>query len=155
MRSRLCRVVTLLGTCLAAAFTHCVQAQRPSAVEQAAYMAGLRIDRSMLAGSLATSPRSAMRLEGGGYYDGTETREMNLMGSGIVLEMPRVGPDGQYVRPRVMIGRQSQELRSWMTAAGLQPERCMLPMFRSRMKKNPETGKVGAAFLVSARCTFY
>jgi hypothetical protein len=31
----------------------------------------------------------------------------------------------------------------------------MLPTFRGRLKRDPETQKLGAAVLVSARCTFY
>jgi hypothetical protein len=117
-------------------------------------MAGLRIDRNMLAGPLASSPRSAMP----GLVDvetGREVREINLVGRGVLLEMARTGPDGQFVRPRVLIGRQSPELRLWMREMGLPPERCMLPMFRGRLKRDPESGKLGAALLVSARCTFY
>ena len=128
-----------------------------TASEHAAYMAGLRLDRTMLAGPLAASPRSAMRLTGPSeYYAGQETRELNLMrNGGVVLEMPRVGPDGSFQRPRVLVGRQSPELHAWMKEAGVTPERCMLPMFRGRMKRDPDTGKLGLAVLMSARCTFY
>jgi hypothetical protein len=138
---------------MTALFALAVNAQTPSATEQAAHMAGLRIDRSMLAGPLASSPRSAMSY--GGSSNQNEPREVNLVGNGVVLEMARVGPDGQFVRPRVLIGRQSPELRTWMRSAGLEPERCMLPMFRGRLKRDPETGKLGAAVLMSARCSFY
>lgn len=130
-------------------------AQPPSATEQAAYMAGLRIDRNMLAGPLASSPVSAMP-NGIDVPDvNREVREINLVGRGVLLEMARTGPDGQFVRPRLLIGRQSPELRLWMREMGLPPERCMLPMFRGRLKRDPDTGKLGAAVLVSARCTFY
>jgi hypothetical protein len=139
---------------MTAVFAVAVHAQTPGATEQAAYMAGLRIDRSMLAGPLASSPRSAMSY-GGPSNQSNEPREVNLVGKGVVLEMARVGPDGQFVRPRVLIGRQSPELRAWMTSVGLEPERCMLPMFRGRLKRDPETGKLGAAVLMSARCSFY
>jgi hypothetical protein len=118
-------------------------------------MSGLRIDRHMLAGPLAPSPRSAMRLEGNAGNGAQETREVNLVGRGVVLEMPRVGPDGSFQRPRVLIGRQSPELHAWMKEAGLSPERCMLPMFRGRLNRSADTGRTGVAVLVSARCTFY
>jgi xanthine/CO dehydrogenase XdhC/CoxF family maturation factor len=156
MLSKLCRLVVLLaGGCITVLFANLVHAQR-SATEHAAHMAGLRIDRSMLAGPMANSPRSAMRIDSGGFYEGVqETREMNLIGKGVLLEVPRVTADGQYQRPRLLIGRQSPELRSWMTSMGLPPERCMLPMLRGRMKRAAETGKYGAAVLISARCTFY
>jgi len=145
--------VALIGCCGTALLAD-VSAQVSSA-EQAAYMAGLRVDRSMLAGPLASSPRSAMRLEGASEYTGRETREVNLIGKGVVLEMPRVNPDGSYERPRVLIGRQSPELAAWMKEVGLPPERCMLPMFRGRLSREPETGKIGMALLMTGRCTFY
>jgi len=31
----------------------------------------------------------------------------------------------------------------------------MLPMFRGRLNRVPETGRIGASVLMSARCTFY
>jgi hypothetical protein len=148
------RVGAVLAASVAALHFGDVLAQASSA-ERAAYMSGLRIDRSMLAGSLAPSPRSAMRLEGNGDSGMQETREVNLVGRGVVLEMPRVGPDGKFQRPRLLIGRQSPELNAWMKEAGLAPERCMLPMFRGRLNRDPETGKAGIAVLMSARCTFY
>ncbi|MGZ8254429.1 MAG: hypothetical protein ACXWVT_06230 [Burkholderiaceae bacterium] len=118
-------------------------------------MAGLRIDRNMLAGPLAVSPRSAMQFGGISEYAQQETREVNLIGGGVLLEIPRVASDGSYQRPRLLIGRQSPELSMWMKEAGLVPERCMLPMFRSRLKREPDTGKLTAAVMMSARCTFY
>jgi hypothetical protein len=141
------------GGCVAAWLSLAVQAQTSSA-EQAAYMAGLRVDRTMLAGPLASSPKTAMR-DGADRGGINQPREVNLVGQGVVLEMARVGPDGQFVRPRLLIGRQSPELRLWMREMGLPPERCMLPTFRGRLKRDPETQKLGAAVLVSARCTFY
>ena len=126
-----------------------------SATERAAYMSGLRIDRSMLAGPLASSPQSAMRV-GDQPESARELRSVNLIGGGVVLEMPRSGPGPEgFQRPRLLIGRQSPELRSWMRDMGLPPERCMLPMFRGRLKRAPETGKMGAAVLVSGSCSFF
>jgi hypothetical protein len=134
------------GTCAA-------QLLNQSATDVAAYMAGLRIDRKMLAGPLADERIATVRI--GGERQVVAPREVNLVGSAVMVEMARYGPDGQFVRPRVVIGRQSHELRSWMLAAGIQPERCVMPQFRGRLKRDPETGKVGAAVLVQARCTFY
>jgi hypothetical protein len=147
--------VVFAGCCLTALSTGCLA--QFTAAERAAYMSGLRIDRGMLAGPLASSPRSAMSIGGpSDYYGGQETRELNLLGTrGVLVEMPRVQPDGRYERPRVLIGRHSPELHAWMKQMGLPPERCMLPMFRGRLKRDPDTGKAGAAVLVSARCTFY
>lgn len=131
---------------------HAVLAQ--SATDHAAHMAGIRLDRSVLAGPLAPRPLPAVR----GVEPSTaaqEPREYSLIGSGVLLEMGRVGPDGKFVRPRLLIGRQSPELSAWMQSIGVAPERCMLPLFRGRLNRVPETGKIGAAVLVSARCTFY
>lgn len=154
MPSLYCVAAQAAVGCVTALFVLAAAAQTPSATEQAAYMSGLRIDRNMLVGPLASSPRSAM-FDGNTVSRNGEPREVNLVGSGVVLEMARVGPDGQFVRPRVLIGRQSPELRAWMYSMGLPPERCMLPMFRGRLKRDPDTGKMGAALLMSARCTFY
>jgi len=144
--------VLFAAVCATALFGHSVLAQGAS--DHAAYMAGIHLDRSMLAGPLAPSPRSALR---GVEPSNTvhEPREYSLIGSGVVLEMGRVGPDGRFVRPRLLIGRQSPELNDWMKSMGVTPERCMLPMFRGRLNRVPETGKIGAAVLLSARCTFY
>ena len=124
------------------------------ATDHAAFMAGIRVDRRMLAGPLAPSPPPALR----GIESSTtaqEPREYSLIGSGVLLEMGHAGPDGKFVRPRLLVGRQSPELNAWMKSVGVTPERCMLPMFRGRLTRVPETGKIGAAVLVSARCTFY
>ena len=144
--------VLFAAVCATALFGHSVLAQGAS--DHAAYMAGIHLDRSMLAGPLAPSPRSALR---GVEPSNTvhEPREYSLIGSGVVLEMGRVGPDGRFARPRLLIGRQSPELNVWMKSIGVTPERCMLPMFRGRLVRVPESGKIGATVLVSARCTFY
>lgn len=141
--------------CVAALFVPASHCQSISATEQAAYMAGLRVDRNMLAGPLASRPRSAMPIGSEAPLPDREVREVNLVGKGVLLEMGRVGPDGQFQRPRLLLGRQSPELRMWMKELGLPPERCMLPLFRGRLKRDEHTGKTGAAFLVSARCSFY
>jgi hypothetical protein len=153
MLSCLYRAAVLFAAgCAMALFGHAVLAQ--GATDHAAYMAGIRLDRSMLAGPLATSPRSALRGVGSSSSV-QEPREYNLIGSSVLLEMQRVGPDGKFVRPRLLIGRQSPELNNWMKSMGVTPERCMLPMFRGRLHRVPETGKITGAVLMSARCTFY
>ena len=84
------------------------------------------------------------------------TREIGVFGSSaVVLELGRIGPDGRFVRPRIMVGRNSPELRYWLHEAGIRAERCMLPMVRTRAKRDPESGKLGATVMLSARCTFY
>lgn len=144
--------VLFAAECTTALFCHAVLAQ--GAADHAAHMAGIRLDRSMLAGPLASSPRSALRaIESSSTVQ--EPREYSLIGSSVLLEMRRAGPDGKFVRPRLLIGRQSPELNDWMKSLGVTPERCMLPMFRGRLHRVPETGKITAAVLMSARCTFY
>lgn len=155
MSSLWSRVVVLLAGCGATLLSPSVLLAQTTAAEHAAYMAGLRVDRNMLAGPLAPSPRSAMRFSGNGEFSGQETREVKLVGNGVLLEMARVGPDGNFRRPRIVIGRQSPELHAWMKESGLAPERCMLPMFRGRLNRDPDTGKTGVAVLMSARCSFY
>jgi hypothetical protein len=146
--------VLLASGCVAAMIAPCHG--QTSAAERAAYMAGLRFDRSMLAGSLATSPRSAMSASDPQESPARQLRQVNLIGQGVVLEMPRGDPGTEgFQRPRLLIGLQSQALRTWMSEMGLPPERCMLPMFRGRLKRSPETGKMGAAVLVSGSCTFF
>lgn len=84
------------------------------------------------------------------------TREIGVLGSSaVVLELGRIGPDGRFVRPRIMVGRNSPELKLWLHEAGIRAERCMLPMVRTRAKRDPESGKLGATVMLSARCTFY
>jgi hypothetical protein len=83
------------------------------------------------------------------------TREIGFGSSAVVLELGRIGPDGRFVRPRIMVGRSSPELMYWLHEAGIRAERCMLPMVRTRAKRDPESGKLGATVMLSARCTFY
>jgi hypothetical protein len=83
-------------------------------------------------------------------------REIGVFGSSaVVLELGRIGPEGRFVRPRIMVGRNSTELRYWLHEAGIHAERCMLPMVRTRAKRDPESGKLGATVMLSARCTFH
>jgi hypothetical protein len=116
-------------------------------------LAGLRLDKAMLAGPMADAPASA-RLDLPTSGDGPRT-EVSLIGSSVMLEMGRMTPDGKFQRPRLVIGNQSHELKAWMASMGVQAERCMLPTVRGRLKRSAEDGSIGAALLVSARCTFY
>jgi hypothetical protein len=84
------------------------------------------------------------------------SREIGVFGSSaVVLELVRIGPDGRFVRPRILVGRNSPELKLWLHEAGLRAERCMLLMVWTRAKRDPESGKLGATVMLSARCTFY
>src|SRR5512140_3329553 len=102
MAASLIRGAVLLAGCVCTAMLGNACAQL-GAADRAAYMAGVRIDRQMLAGGLATSLRSAMSFGGTSDQVQHETREVNLFGNGVVLEVPRVAPDGSFQRPRVMI----------------------------------------------------
>lgn len=113
---------------------------------------GLRVDRSMLVGPMADEV-VAIRPD----QPRTEVArtELSLVGSTVMLEMGRVTADGKFVRPRLTIGRQSQQLMNWMASIGIRAQRCLLPTFRGRLRRDQETGEVGVAVWISARCTFY
>jgi hypothetical protein len=131
----------------------CAQTLDASPAHFSNQAAGLRVDRNMLAAPLADSPRVVLPEN---LPSATESYQMNLIGGGtVLLETARITSDGRYVRPRLTIGSESPELKSWMKSAGFQAERCMLPMVRARVKRDDATGDVGSAFWVSARCKFY
>lgn len=142
-----------LGVGLLAASTACAQPLDAATANFSDHGAGLRVDRSMLAAPRAESPRVVLP---GTLPAAAETYQMSLIGgSSVVLETARFTSDGRYVRPRLTIGSESPELKSWMKSAGIQAERCMLPMVRARMRRDEATGDVGTAFWVTARCRFY
>lgn len=88
--------------------------------------------------------------------DRTPVREVEVFGRpGVVLELGRIGPDGRFVRPRLLVGRQSPELKFWLRENGIEAERCMLPLLRTRARRDADTGRLGATVMISARCTFY
>lgn len=78
-----------------------------------------------------------------------------LIGSAVHLEMPRIAPNGQFVRPRIVIGLASSEMKSWMRSQGISAEQCMLPLIRLRARLNQETRELSAGLSLIARCTFY
>lgn len=75
------------------------------------------------------------------------------IGDSVRLEVPRDIVTGQYARPKVVVGLQSQSMRSWMHMAGLDAEHCMLPMLRARTRMTAE-GDVSGTLWLYARCTF-
>jgi hypothetical protein len=142
-----------LGVGLLAASTACAQPLDAATANFSDHGAGLRVDRSMLAAPRAESPGVVLPEA---LPATAETYQMNLIGgSTVLLETARITSDGRYVRPRLTIGSESAELKSWMKSAGIQAERCMLPMVRARMRRDEATGDVGTAFWVTARCKFY
>ena len=78
-----------------------------------------------------------------------------LIGGAVHLEMPRLAPNGQFVRPKIFIGLESSQMKSWMRSQGIAAERCMFPMLRARTRLNHENGEFSAALTMHARCTFY
>lgn len=110
---------------------------------------GLRIDRSALT-TKAHELQSPLHLQ-----SSTAPTEISVVGSSVVVELGRMGPDGRFIRPRLNIGLQSSALKSWMTEVGLAAENCMAPLLRGRFRRNTQNDEVGATILISARCTFY
>jgi hypothetical protein len=142
-----------LGVGLLAASAACAQTLDASTATFSDHGAGLRVDRSMLAAPRAESPGVVLPEA---LPAAAETYQMNLIGgSTVLLETARITSDGRYVRPRLTVGSESAELKSWMKSAGIQAERCMLPVVRARMRRDEATGDIGTAFWVSARCKFY
>jgi hypothetical protein len=78
-----------------------------------------------------------------------------LIGGAVHLEMPRMAPNGQFVRPKIVIGLASSEMKTWLRSQGIAAEQCMLPMLRARARLNQETREFSAGLTVYARCTFY
>jgi hypothetical protein len=155
MRCRKLFQVGIAPAIVAGLFATSTASAQPVAASPAHFSnqaAGLRVDRSMLAGPLADSPPVVLPES---LPSAVESYQMNLGGSTVLLETARLTSDGRYVRPRLTIGSESAELKSLMKSAGVQAERCMLPMFRARVKRDDTTGDVGSAFWVSARCKFY
>jgi hypothetical protein len=111
---------------------------------------GLRIDRSALRSTSAPDVPVPER-----PVTPAAPTEISLVGSSVTVEVGRITPDGRFIRPRLLIGLQSDLLKRRMTEMGIPAERCMLPMVRGRLKRNADNGDVGASFMVSARCTFY
>lgn len=63
--------------------------------------------RNFISRELPADDRSDRRLS---QPEGA-TREIGVFGSSaVVLELGRIGPDGRFVRPRIMVGRNSPEL---------------------------------------------
>lgn len=139
---------------LAALFAAAAYAQpvAPSR-DPSAQVSGLQIDRRLLDVGPASGPRAVLPESS---PEIAETYQVNLMGSTtVVLETARFTSDGRYVRPRLTIGNESPQLRSWMTSIGVPAERCQLPMFRARVRRDEGTGDIGSTFWMSARCKFY
>jgi len=147
-------VGTISLTAVLAAAEAGAQQGTTAPLDPSAQVSGLRVDRQMYAAPPASTGLRAMLPDT--TPEVAETYQMSLIGStSVVLETARLTSDGRYVRPRLTIGSESHGLRLWMNSIGVPTERCMLPTFRARVKRDEGTGDVGSTFWVSARCKFY
>lgn len=78
-----------------------------------------------------------------------------LIGGAVHVELPRLAPDGRFVRPKIVIGLASSGMKNWLRAQGVAADHCMLPMLRPRARLNQQTREFSAGLTVYARCTFY
>jgi hypothetical protein len=111
-------------------------------------------DRAQTA-NLVRDYGAAEPIPGGGYAVAAVPVTRPLLGSAVHLEMPRMAPNGQFTRPRIVLGLVSSEMKSWMRAQGIAAEQCMLPLVRARARLNQETREFSAGLTLFARCTFY
>lgn len=147
-------VGTISLTAMLAAAEAGAQQGASAPLDPSAQVSGLRVDRQMFAAPPVSSGPRAVLPESS--HEVAETYQMNLIGStSVTLETARFTSDGRYLRPRLTIGSESPELRSWMNSMGVPTERCQLPTFRARVKRDEGTGDIGSTFWMSARCKFY
>jgi hypothetical protein len=78
-----------------------------------------------------------------------------LIGSAVHLELPRMTPNGQFVRPRIVVGLPSSEMKTWLRSRGIAAEQCLFPMLRARVRLNQERGELSAGLSLYARCSFF
>ncbi len=93
--------------------------------------------------------RAAPRLRG----SAPQLRDYSWLGGAVQVESSRIGINGTYTRPKVVIGVPSDTMKDWMSAAGLTAEQCLLPMVRARARISPD-GEASGAFWLYARCSF-
>jgi hypothetical protein len=137
---------------LMAPFVVAAQGVSGGAADSALRSAGLRVERAALAGPRADDPVRSSPMHA--TFD-VPRAEVAMLGSSVVLELGRMTPDGRFIRPRLTVGNQSSTLKSWMSELGVPAERCLFPAFRGRLKRDADSGNVGASILMSARCSFY
>lgn len=75
------------------------------------------------------------------------------LSSTIELDRPRAAANGTYTRPKLMVGLPSAPMRNWLRAAGVEAERCQLPMLRARTSM--ASGDLNGSLWVFARCSFH
>jgi hypothetical protein len=82
-----------------------------------------------------------------------QLRDCSMLGGAVQLEAPRLGINGSYSRPRIIIGVPSESMRGLLNAAGVPAEQCLLPMLKARARLNAD-GEASGAMWLYARCTF-
>ena len=112
---------------------------------------GLSLDRAQIS-DLARDSRAA---ENPAASVPTVPVMRSLIGNAIHIEMPRIEPNGRFVRPKIVFGLASPEMKSWLRSQGIGAEKCMFPMLRARARLNQESREVSAGVTLYARCTFY
>jgi hypothetical protein len=79
----------------------------------------------------------------------------SLIGNAVHIEMPRIDRNGHFVRPKIVLGLVSPEIKGWLRSQGIAAENCMFPMLRARARLNHESREVSAGVTLHARCSFY
>jgi hypothetical protein len=113
----------------------------------------LTLDETRIRSFARDSTAAAMQPSGAFVPSAPVTRP--LIGNAVHLEMPRMAPDGKFVRPKIVVGLASSELKSWLRTHGIAAEQCLLPMLRARARLDQQTNEFSAGLTVYARCTFY
>jgi hypothetical protein len=150
-------LAAVLGTPVAHSQTErpmtAIRGERLGVLQPSAETSGLKVDRRALADP---SGDTGMTVRLDGTPAPPETREMNLVGStAVLLELGRMTPEGRWVGPKLHVGSSSPQLKSMLKSVGVEAERCMLPLVRGRVNRDPNTGDYGTTLWVTARCRFY
>jgi hypothetical protein len=92
-----------------------------------------------------------MRL--GAAFEPAHDSGARWLSSTIELDRPRAAANGTYTRPKLMVGLPSAPMRNWLRAAGVEAERCQLPMLRARTSM--ASGDLNGTLWLFARCSFH
>jgi hypothetical protein len=92
-----------------------------------------------------------MRL--GTAFEPAQDSGARWLSSTIELDRPRAAANGTYTRPKLMVGLPSAPMRNWLRAAGVEAERCQLPMLRARTSM--ASGDLNGTLWLFARCSFH
>jgi hypothetical protein len=86
-------------------------------------------------------------------FDAPQSSRARWLTSSVDIDLPRASATGSYTRPKLMIGLPSAPMRSWLRAAGVDAERCQLPMLRARTSM--ASGDLNGTLWLYARCSFH